>query len=323
MSAALPDPVLAYQPGIYPRSERVVAATRGLERGRVTQAEVDGAYREDLDDFVQVQKQARLDFFSDGLLRWQDIFRPLAHAAGVPARILTRWFDNNAFFRAPELETTLGSRDVILDAIVPDGSVPLPRVGTLPSPYMFSRAAATHADRNQLMLDIARDVLQPAARVLAGAGCRLIHLQEPWVGFFGIEGGDVAPFERALAALGDGVDAGIVLHVYYGDAGRFADWLRRLPVHAVGVDLVETDLAALGTGWEVGLMAGCVDGRSSIVEDEERTAELVRQVAEMVQPPVLYVSSSSDLELLPRDVARLKVQCLGGAVRRLTQPVAP
>jgi len=42
-----------------------------------------------------------------------------------------------------------------------------------------------------------------------------------------------------------------------------------------------------------------------------------------VQPPVLYVSSSSDLELLPRDVARLKVQCLGGAVRRLTQPVAP
>ena len=45
--------------------------------------------------------------------------------------------------------------------------------------------------------------------------------------------------------------------------------------------------------------------------------------AETVQPPVLYVSSSSDLELLPRDVARLKVQCLGGAVRRLTQPVAP
>ena len=70
-------------------------------------------------------------------------------------------------------------------------------------------------------------------------------------------------------------------------------------------------------------MAGCVDGRSSIVEDEERTAELVRRVAETVQPPVLYVSSSSDLELLPRDVARLKVQCLGGAVRRLTQPVAP
>src|SRR5260370_1881382 len=93
-----PARILAYQPGIYPRSELVVAATRGLERGRVTQAEVDSAYHQDLVDFVQLQQEARLDFFSDGLLRWHDIFRPLAQAAGMPARILTRWFDNNAFF---------------------------------------------------------------------------------------------------------------------------------------------------------------------------------------------------------------------------------
>jgi len=322
MSAVLRDRVLAYQAGIYPRSERVVAATRGLERRRVAEADVDAAYRDDLTDFIDAQQQARLDFFSDGLLRWQDIFRPLAHASGVPARILTRWFDNNAFFRAPEMETPLTPHDVAT-SILPDERVPLPRVGTLPSPYMFSRAASTHSDRNQLMLDIARHILRPTAVALAAAGCRLIHLQEPWVGFFGIDRHDVTSFERALDVLGDGVDAGIVLHVYYGDAGRFAEWLRRMPVHAVGVDLVETDLASLGSGWEIGLMAGCIDGRSSLIEDEERTAELVRRAAEMVQPSVLYVSSSSDLELLPRDVARLKVQCLGGVVERLKQPVAP
>ena len=59
----------AYQHGIYPRSEDVVAATRGLERGRTTPDEVEAAYRADRDDFVEVQRDAGMDFFSDGLLR--------------------------------------------------------------------------------------------------------------------------------------------------------------------------------------------------------------------------------------------------------------
>jgi 5-methyltetrahydropteroyltriglutamate--homocysteine methyltransferase len=309
-----------YQPGAYPRSERVVAATRGLERGRVTQAEVDAAYQQDLVDFVELQRQARVDFYSDGLLRWQDIFRPLAHAAGMPARILTRWFDNNAFFRAPEADAGLSRFDPTA-LPVPDASVPQPRVATLPSPYMFSRAVVTSTDRDRLMRDLARDVLHPAATRLVAAGCKLIHLQEPWLAYHGIDRGSVPALERALAEVGEGLDAGIVLHLYFGDAAPFLDWLRRLPVHAVGIDLVETDHRSLGSGWEIGLLAGCVDGRSSMVEDVDRTAELVRTVADTAQPPVLYVSSSCDLELLPREVARQKVLSLGRAVQRVAEPV--
>src|SRR5215204_701246 len=69
------DGVIAYQHGIFPRSEDVVAATRGLERGRVAQQAVDARFEADLDLFVQTQREARLDYFSDGMLRWQDVFR--------------------------------------------------------------------------------------------------------------------------------------------------------------------------------------------------------------------------------------------------------
>lgn len=317
MSAA----IRFYQPGIYPRSERVVATTRGLERRRVTQAEAEVAYEQDLADFVEVQQQAHVDYFSDGLLRWQDIFRPLALAADMPARILTRRFDNNAFFRAPEIDA--GRSHVDPAALpVPEALVPHPRVATLPSPYMFSRAAVTSADRDGLMRELARDVLRPAAARLAAAGCELIHLQEPWLAYHGIDRSSVPALERALAEVGEGLDARIVLHLYFGDAAPFLDWLRRMPVHAVGVDLVETDHRSLGAGWEIGLLAGCVDGRSSVVEDVDRTAELVRRVAETAQPPVLYVSSSCDLDLLPREVAQQKVLSLGRAVQRIAEPVA-
>ena len=98
------DGVIAYQRGIFPRSEDVVAATRGLERGRVAQQAVDARFEADLDLFVQTQREARLDYFSDGMLRWQDVFRPFVEAcSGLQARGLVRWFDNNSFLRAPEV----------------------------------------------------------------------------------------------------------------------------------------------------------------------------------------------------------------------------
>lgn len=310
--------VRAYQPGLHPRSERVVAVTRGLERGRTSLDEVEAAFRQDVEDFVRVQREAGLDLFSDGLLRWQDLFRPLAESAGLSARMLTRWFDNNAFFRAPEISAALqGFRGAHVP--LPDAAVPEPRVATLPSPYLFSRAALTTGDRNALMLDLAADLLRPAAEELVAAGCRLIHLQEPWLGFHGIDASDRPHLEQALDAIGRGLAAGVVFHVYFGDAGPHLGWMRRLPVHAVGVDLVETDVASLGQGWEVGLLAGCLDARSSVVEAEEHTAEVLRVVADTAEPPVLYVSSNAGLELLPRVVADAKVARLGAAARSLQQ----
>ncbi len=314
--------VYAYQPGIFPRSEAVVGATRGLDRGRVGLDVVEDALREDLADFVRLQQTAGLDFFSDGLLRWQDIFRPLVEASGtMRPGALVRWFDNNAFFRSPELTGSLSSVKAPA-SIVPDGLVPRPRVATLPSPYTFSRAAQAGPHRNQLMLDLARHVLRPVAQGLTAAGCQVLHLQEPWLAFFGIDPADWAPLEHALASIKEGMAAAVVLHVYFGDAGPFADRLPRLPVDAVGVDLVETDVASLGTGWEIGLVAGCLNGRSSVVESLDGTVELARRVAQAAGPSSLYLSSNCELEFLPQKVAQKKVLRLGEAARRVKELVA-
>jgi 5-methyltetrahydropteroyltriglutamate--homocysteine methyltransferase len=299
----------------------VVAATRGLERGRVAQEQVEQAFGEDLDDLIQLQREAQVDFFSDGLLRWQDVFRPLAEAAGMRPRSLTRWFDNNAFFRAPEVNGSLGPFTVPTSITSP-ATVPEPRVGTLPSPFMFSRAAVTSLDRNALMQSLAAEVLRPAAEQLAAAGCRVIQLQEPWLGFFGCDAGDWPAIERAVGVLQEGLPAGLLLHVYFGDAAPHLDRLRRLPVHAVGIDLVETDIAALPAPWPIGLLAGCLNGRSSVLESEEQIAAVAKRVAEQVTPKVLYLSASCDLEFLPREVAAQKVRRLGAAARQLRTLVA-
>src|SRR5207244_4442140 len=177
-------------------------------------------------------RAAKLDYFSDGLLRWQDVFRPLVEgSAGLDAQTLVRWFDNNSFFRAPEVTGDLGPAEVP-PAYVHDREVPAPRVATLPSPFLFSRAAQFTGDRDGLMTDLAREVLAPAARTLAGRGHEVIHLQEPWLVYFGIDDDSWGPLEKSISEIRDaaGDEATIVLHTYFGDAGPLIDRLRALPV---------------------------------------------------------------------------------------------
>jgi 5-methyltetrahydropteroyltriglutamate--homocysteine methyltransferase len=313
--------VFAYQHGIYPRSEQVVAATRGIDRGRVGSDAVGRAFADDLATFIRVQKDAGMDFFSDGLLKWQDIFRPLTESLGVKPHTLVRWFDTNTFFREPELSGRLVTPSHP-DGVVPDTTLPRPRVTTLPSPFMFSRAAHTDQDRNQLMVALAEQVLRPAIDAAVAAGSDLIHLEDPWLGYSGIAREDWAPLGDALTILHRDLKATLVFHVYFGDAGPHIDQLRQLPVDAIGVDLIQTDIKALGSGWDKGLVAGVINGRSSILESPKNLVEVARHLADTVRPRNLYLSSNCELGYLPTVVAEQKVQRLGEAAREVKELVS-
>jgi 5-methyltetrahydropteroyltriglutamate--homocysteine methyltransferase len=312
-------PVAAYAPGIMPRSEDLVAATRDLERGRTTSGAVEEAFETDRDAAMSLQRDAGFDYISDGLLRWQDLFRPLVDATrDGKARALVRWFDTNSFFRAPEWE---GEPDLTVSppaVFTENGEVD--RVATLPSPFLFSRAARTEGDRNELMEALSRGVLEPVVAELGRLGHRVIHLQEPWLPFFGIDDADWPALERSLSTIHEAArDVTLVLHAYFGDVAPHAERLLRLPVDAIGVDLVETDLAALPSPWPVGLAAGVLDARRSLVESVDQTVAFVEEVAARLEPRALFLIPNGDLQLLGPAVAAEKVRLLGRIAARLRE----
>lgn len=311
--------VTAYQHGIYPRSEALVQATRDLERGRTSAEAVDEVFDQDRRTYLELQREAKLDYISDGLLRWQDLFRPLVEASdGLGARVLLRWFNNNSFFRAPEPQGTPSFRE--LPAWVLRNGIPEPRVATLPSPYLFSRAAQSDGDRDDLMRTVAREILAPAAAALVAAGHTLIHLEEPWLPYFGIEDESWESLEGSLQAIREATgDATLVFHTYYGDAAPHADRLRRLPVDAIGIDFDETEAEELPAPWGTGLLAGVLDGRRSVTEAAGDVSDFVAEVVERLQPTALFVSSGSDLELSGPQVAPNKVRALGRSAQMLRE----
>ena len=118
--------IKAYAPGIYARSEELVQATRDLDRGRTTTEAVEEQREADLRSFLDAQREAWLDYLSDGLLNWQDIFRPFDEASrGLEPGPLTRFLNTNTFFRAP---TVTGEAPKLVDPI----GEPYFRIGELP-----------------------------------------------------------------------------------------------------------------------------------------------------------------------------------------------
>lgn len=254
-----------------------------------------------------MQEQAGLDLLSDGMLGWQDLFRPLAEAAnGLDARPLARFLDTNTFYRA-----VLVDGEPQLRAPLPPPDLPAGRwLGTLPSPYAFARAA----DGRVSAQAVAADVLAKQIEAWGEAGCALIVLSEPFLAREG-EAGEAI---RALEELPDAVP--LALQLVFGDASRLLDELADAPLAAVGVDFYLTPADAIPEDYPREILAGVVDARSSALEDVEAITRFVEEIIQR-KPAGLSLIPNGDLQFVPEKIAREKLVRLGRARRAVGEAV--
>jgi 5-methyltetrahydropteroyltriglutamate--homocysteine methyltransferase len=307
----LPE-IKAYVPGIYARSEELVQATRDLDRGRTTTAAVEERRVADLRTFLDVQRGAGLNYLSDGLLNWQDIFRPFDEAArGLEPGPLTRFLNTNTFYRAPVV--TNGAPQLIEPLGEPYFCIgDLPRngwVATLPSPHALAASAAGDLTPRA----IAEGVLGPQIRWLEQNGCAMVVLQET-----ALFGGriDIYPLNDALDALQSPLP--LALQLPFGDSGDVLGELVELDVAMIGVDFYATDLEALPRPFPKTLLAGVVDARNSLLEEPEEVARFGRALLRELDGE-LHLVPNGDLQFVPEKIARQKVLRLGEAAEVLKE----
>ena len=304
--------IKAYAPGIYARSEELVQATRDLDRDRATAEAVEERREADMRSFLDAQREARLDYLSDGLLNWQDIFRPFGEAArGLAAGPLTRFLNTNTFFRAPAVtEEAPKLVEPLGEPCFSIGELPRNRwVATLPSPHALAASAAGELAPRA----VAEGVLGPQIRWLAQNGCAMVVLQE--TALFG-DRIDVHPLDDALDVLQSPLP--VALQLPFGDSGDMLGELLELDIEAIGVDFYATDLEALPRPFPKSLLAGVVDARNSLLEEPEQLAKFGRQLLEELDGG-LHLVPNGDLQFVPEKIAREKVLRLGEVARILKE----
>jgi 5-methyltetrahydropteroyltriglutamate--homocysteine methyltransferase len=291
----------AFAPGIYPRSEELVQATRDLDRGRTAAEAVEDQVERDRERLVSMQRDAGLDLLSDGMLAWQDLFRPLLEASeGLETGALTRFLDTNTFYRAPHATTgTPRLARPLEDRYVP--SLPGPRLVTLPSPFALSHGTGVTPQA------IATDVLRP---VLDSFDADLVVLSEPFLGR--VEDASTAELAEPLQALSGGPE--LALQLTFCDARPLLEQgLADLPIDAIGIDFYGTHLSDLPKGMEKRLLAGVIDARSSTLEDPRELAAFAERVREEREIEQIALVPNGDLQFVSERIAREKLVRLGMA----------
>jgi 5-methyltetrahydropteroyltriglutamate--homocysteine methyltransferase len=291
--------VETFAPGIYPRSEELVQATRDLDRGRTTPEAVGQQIESDLQRLVAAQQDAGLDLLSDGMLRWQDVFRPLVEAAeGLERGALTRFLDTNTFYRAPHAE---GDSPRLAQPLDERYIAPLPadRLVTLPSPFALS--LGTGVDPRTM----AEGVLKPQ---IDATSAELVVLSEPFLARE--EGVELEGLAAALEVLAGGPP--LALWVTFGDAGSLLErGLAELPVDAIGIDFYSTNADAVPDSFSKRLLAGVLDARNSLLEDPREIAAFAEQLEQKAEHVALV--PNGDLQYVSEPIAREKLARLGQA----------
>lgn len=301
--------------GVFPRSEKLVEATRAVTRGKISQPEVDAIFDQDLASLVDLQSNASLDILIDGQLNWQDAFRPFSGLfTGVQLGGLTRWFDNNTFYRKPNIIQKVGYKGTDLGRYFRHELLPRNsrKKAILPGPFTFAALAQNSAYKS--LADLTDDLahaLRQAANELQKLGYTHFQFNEPALTADGRSKRDLEVAKHAFEVCAKGLVAHTSLQTYFGDAGPVIDDLLDYPVNCIGLDFYATSLETLEQhDFNLELGCGCIDGRNSLLETANMLSKFVADVDERLSPKNIIVGPNCDLDFLPQKVAERKVRLL-------------
>jgi 5-methyltetrahydropteroyltriglutamate--homocysteine methyltransferase len=285
--------------------------------------EIVAAYDRARREVVSDQESAGLDRIVEGQLRWDDnLAHPLAVHDSVETGGIVRYYDNNNFYRDPQVRGDLDfSGDVAaeLDAAADLTDAPLQAV--LPGPYSLCDLATDERYGDEAaFLDAVAEFL--ADEVAAFPDHETLFLLEPSL-VTAPPDDDLAPrVPEAISAVAGATDAAVVVHSSWGahDEKTYAH-LMDADVEALGFDLIAGDrddtlynVTEYGTTADVAL--GLVDGQNTRVESPETVRERVDWFTGQVPSQTfetVYLTPNTELFYLPVSKYREKLGVLATA----------
>ncbi|MFA6097959.1 MAG: hypothetical protein WCV50_04135 [Patescibacteria group bacterium] len=303
--------------GTFPRSEALVSATRDFDRKRIGEDELRRILLKQQDSLVQFQEKLGVINFSDGLLNWQDLFRPFSvFCQGIKPVTLTRFADTNTFFRQPSVSAKLqytgqGISDFFRS------SADKKWKATLPAPFYFARVAEDKHYGSIKKLALAfTDVLADLIIDLTKKSYKSFQLIDPYLGYWGANRSEILLVKETIGRLIEKTKASIIYQTSFNCSVDALKMLAETDLDGIGIDFFNTDINAVPSlGGRKALSAGCLDSRTSLVEDPKTLAQFIEQAIKKIKPRELKATANLDLQYVPVPIAQSKLLKLQAAIK--------
>ena len=310
--------------GDSPEKQKLRKSIAALDRGEITLEDLKKVQDEVTREVILEQADAGIKLVTDGQIRWDDAQTYIARALkGVRITGLVRYFDTNTYFRQPLVEAPIEwQKPILVDDYKFAASVsPVPVKAVVTGPYTLARLSLDEYYKDPVKLTEAyAAAIRQELEALYQAGAWVVQVDEPAL----VRYADLA--DEALRVLAGALDVKrpedteLGLLVFWGSLGERLSAVLDLPIDFLGVDLVagDQDRALLEKGVDLKgkkLALGLIDGRNTKLENPADVAEYARRLAEANGLSSGYIQPNCGLELLPRDVARRKLEIVAETSR--------
>jgi 5-methyltetrahydropteroyltriglutamate--homocysteine methyltransferase len=301
--------------GIFPRSDKLIKTTWDYEKGKIDKKILTQEIAQDAQAIIEMQTKAGIKYITDGMLLWQDLFRPfIENINGIKSGALTRWFNNNTFFRQPIIEGKIESEKNFLYKYIQTNLSPEKNwKAILPGPFTFAKLSVDkfYGDTEKLISQISK-MIAKEVKMLSDAGISFIQFNEPAIVWFKPNREEFNLIKKAYEAVTENLKVKTCIHTYFGDATPALSFLSEYPVDYIGIDFYSTSLDDIEDFTSSkGLLCGSLDARNSLIEKPSDIASFIRDVEKRLAPKDIIVSPNCDLEFLPRSIAEKKIEVLG------------
>ncbi|MCZ6648717.1 MAG: hypothetical protein O7B30_05705 [Thaumarchaeota archaeon] len=300
--------------GIYPRSERLIEATRRQD------PKLSRLFEEEKRKIIRQEFDAGLDFMTDPLIDWDDILRPFTeNLGGVEIGALDRFYENNTFYRRPLVLSEVKSRGHILSSAISNTLFPKKKAWKvdLLDPYSMADLSENRYYRSKEELMFAYSKV--LAKELRGLPSNLALVQFNAPSLARTKDKDtISQAKEAIRMATRGIEATKCLHLYFGNISSTLPQFLDFGVDILGIDFINSDLQSFqGTTFTKALACGCVDAQNTRIERPSEIVAFVTRVVNVLNPKSISVIPNTDLEFIPQPFARKKVQAIGKAITKL------
>ncbi|MDS0294698.1 methionine synthase [Halogeometricum luteum] len=293
------------------------------EESKFDDDDLEEAYDDAARVITHEHENAGLDTVVDGEMRREEMVEYFAHRIpgyefNGPVKVWGHnYFDKPSVASEVEYDEPWLVDEFEFTSNVAEKPVKVPITGpyTL-ARWSFNEAYDTEAD---LAYDLA-DLVNQEVEKLVEAGAKYVQIDEPALA---TTPDDHAIVGECLERIVDGIpeDVRIGLHVCYGDYSRIYPEINEFPIDEFDVELCNGGYEQIDVftdpEFEPDLALGVVDVHTAEVESVEEIKENILEGLKVVPPERLTVSPDCGVKLLPREVARRKMENMVEAAREV------
>jgi 5-methyltetrahydropteroyltriglutamate--homocysteine methyltransferase len=317
--------------GSYPRNLEVSKLHRRLLSGKITYEEFDRGIKNNILKLFNYLGKLGINVFTDGMLRWDDIFNPLIQFIdGIEVNGLMRFYDNNFFFRAPKVVGRIRLDDnplaewykehrELAEDVFGIGNYILKQ--PLPGPLTLATNSINERYENieDLLHDYRAEVLEPLIKDLVKMGAKVIELHEPSLVYTKTTRKLIKIDINEISELSKCCNVDLWIITYFGDINRLGSNLSELKHFVVGIDLYGNDhnLRRLVRKYGLERIAlGVFNSRNTVIENVRYVAKMVKQLMRCDIEEV-YITNNAPMDFIPEIIAKKKLLRMSRVIKYL------